>query len=44
MELEDVMSMTSEYFSGGTQRVQHQEKYLQAIEKEEILNQNKLDE
>ena len=36
--------MNTEYFSGGTQRVQHSEKYIQAIEEEEIFNQNKLDE
>ena len=38
LEFDEIMSMSSDYFSGGTSRVQHNEKYLQAIEKEEILS------
>ena len=38
------MSMSVNYLGGGTSRVQHNEKYLQRIEREEILSQNRLDE
>jgi len=38
------MSMNADYFAGGTSRVQHNEKYIQAVEKEELLSQVRMDE
>ena len=45
MEFEEIMTINSDYFSAGTStRVQHSEKYMQALEREELLSASKLDE
>lgn len=45
MEFEEIMTINSDYFSAGTStRVQHSEKYMQALEREELLSSSKLDE
>ena len=45
MEFEEIMQVNSDYFSApNSTRVQHNEKYMAALEREEILASTKLDE
>ena len=45
MEFEEIMQINNDYFSAGSStRVQHNEKYMQALEREEILSHSKVDE
>lgn len=43
LEFDEIMTVSSDYFSAGSSPVQHNEKYQQVLEREEILSQNKLD-
>ena len=44
-DFESILSLSSDYFSGGsTARVQHNEKYMQALEREELLAHQNLDQ
>ena len=43
-DFEQILSLNSDYFSGGsTARVQHNEKYMQALEREELVSHQSLD-
>mmetsp|Transcript_19360 Transcript_19360/g.29680 ORF Transcript_19360/g.29680 Transcript_19360/m.29680 type:complete len:158 (-) Transcript_19360:576-1049(-) len=44
LDFEEIMTMNTDYFGGGTSRVQHNEKYMKAVEREDLLSQTKLDE
>jgi hypothetical protein len=43
LEFDEIMTVSSDYFTAGSSRVQHSEKYQQALEREEILSHTKLD-